>query len=161
MIYNNDNVRRRDRLLDEQRAKSLLEQSEYGVMSLSDANGEPYGIPMNFVWDGESSLYLHCAPVGRKLQIVENNQRVSFCIVGNVKLAPEQFTTAYESVVLKGTIHVVTNDEERWHAIDLLLRKLSPNHTAMGMKRSERSFKRVAILRIDIAEYSGKRKRIS
>ncbi|MBP9982899.1 MAG: pyridoxamine 5'-phosphate oxidase family protein, partial [Prevotella sp.] len=62
MIFNNDGVRRRDRLMEENRAVELLQNSEYGILSMIDDKGLPYGIPLNYVWDGDSSIYIHCAP---------------------------------------------------------------------------------------------------
>ena len=70
MRYVNDTVRRRDRLMDEVRARELLRDSEYGVLSMIDENGIPYGIPVNHVWNGEDSIYIHCAPEGFKLRAI-------------------------------------------------------------------------------------------
>ena len=58
MNYCNDDVRRRDRLLDEARALELLQQAEYGVLSMIDEEGAPYGIPINHIWDGASCIYI-------------------------------------------------------------------------------------------------------
>ena len=66
MKYNNDNVRRQDRLLEEDRAYALLREGEYGVLSMTTPTGGVYGIPLNFVWDGQENIYIHCAPRGRK-----------------------------------------------------------------------------------------------
>ena len=49
MKYNNDDVRRRDRLLSEQRATELIRIAEYGVLSMIDEDGQPYAIPVNHV----------------------------------------------------------------------------------------------------------------
>ena len=62
MKFNNETVRRRDRLMTEERALELLRTAEYGVLNMIDADGLPYGIPVNHVWDGDSSIYIHCAP---------------------------------------------------------------------------------------------------
>ena len=67
MPYDNSAVRRQDRLLDEARARELLAGGRFGVLSLVDGDGA-YGIPVNYVWDGDDSLYVHCAPDGRKLR---------------------------------------------------------------------------------------------
>ena len=75
MKYVNNRVRRQDRLMDEQRALELLRDGEYGVLSMV-ADDAGYGIPVNFVWDGDHSVYIHCAPEGRKLQAIEH---VSIC----------------------------------------------------------------------------------
>ena len=70
MKYNNDNVRRQDRLLEEDRAYALLREGEYGVLSMTTPTGGAYGIPLNFVWDGQENIYIHCAPQGRKLDCI-------------------------------------------------------------------------------------------
>ncbi|HEY9551507.1 MAG TPA: pyridoxamine 5'-phosphate oxidase family protein [Prevotella sp.] len=160
MKYNNDEVRRRDRLMDEARARRLLADSEYGVLSMVDEHGLPYGIPVNYVWDGTSAIYIHCAPEGRKLQAIAAHPAVSFCIVGRVNLLPHQFTTEYESVVLKGTARADLDAEERMHALHLLVDKLSADYKELGRKYSEKSFHRVQIIRIDFTEFSGKRKEV-
>ena len=102
MKYNNDDVRRRDRLLPEQRATELIRIAEYGVLSMIDENGLPYAIPVNHVWDGEDCIYIHCAPEGKKLRAIAKNPNVCLCIVGDVNLLPSKFTTEYESVVIRG-----------------------------------------------------------
>ena len=74
MKYVNETVRRRDRLLDEERALELLKDGEYGVLSMVSEGGG-YGIPVNFVWDGKNSAYIHCAPEGRKLEGDKSEQQ--------------------------------------------------------------------------------------
>ena len=106
MPYDNSAVRRQDRLLDEARARELLAGGRFGVLSLVDGDGA-YGIPVNYVWDGDDSLYVHCAPDGRKLRCIDRRDRVSFCVVGATEVCPAQFTTAYESIVLDlSLIHI-------------------------------------------------------
>lgn len=159
-MYNNDNIRRQDRLLDEKSAYQLLECGEYGFLSLIKENGDAYGIPISYVWDGKESIYLHCAPTGEKLKCISHNPNVSFCVVGATKVIPYQFTTAYESIVVQ--CHAQTNlvPEERMYALELLLKKYSPNDTEIGMKYAEKSFHRTEIIRLNIIQFSGKSKRI-
>ena len=59
MKYQNECVRRQDRLLDEDKALNLLENGGYGVLSMVSPQGDAYGIPVNFVWDGKESIYIH------------------------------------------------------------------------------------------------------
>ena len=160
MIYDNSHVRRQDRLLPQARALELLQTAEYGVLSMVDRDRKPYGIPVNFVFD-EESIYIHCAPEGRKLDIVECYEDVSFCIVGQVNLLPSRFTTEYESLVLTGCATIITSDEERMHALELLLEKLSPEHKAIGMKYAKKSFYRTDIIRLDFTAFSGKCKKVN
>ena len=145
MKYVNDTVRRQDRLMDEERALELLRESEYGVLSMQDVDGSGYGVPLNYVWDGDHSIYIHCAPEGHKLRALEQHPQVSFCIIGRVHLLPRNFTTEYESVILRGEAHI----------------HLSPDFKEIGYKYSEKSFHRVGIIRVDFTEFSGKRKHVA
>ena len=149
MKYVNDTVRRQDRLMDEERALELLRESEYGVL------------PLNYVWDGDHSIYIHCAPEGHKLQALEHHPLVSFCIIGRVHLLPRNFTTEYESVILRGEAHIHLSAEEMMRALHLLVDKLSPDFKEIGYKYSEKSFHRVGIIRVDFTEFSGKRKHVA
>ena len=160
MRYVNETVRRQDRLMDEARAIELLSTSEYGVLSMVDKDGTAYGVPLNYVWDGKNSIFIHCAPVGHKLEALEKNPNVSFCIVGDVKRLPGKFTTEYESVVLKGVAHIHLSPEERMAALLKLVDKLSPDFKELGAKYSKMSFHRVNIIRVDFSEYSGKCKHV-
>lgn len=160
MKYDNANVRRQDRLLDEQRARQLLQTGEYGVLSMTDEAGVAYGIPINFVYDGNKSLYMHCAPEGRKRKAIAKNAQVSFCIVGHTQVLSSKFTTNYESVVLSGNIRSVQDEQECWRALRLFLEKYAPNDLEQGMRYSEKSFHRTSVLRLDIDTFSGKTKNI-
>ncbi len=146
--------------MTEAEALALLKQGEYGVLSLQAEEGGGYGVPVNYVWDGALALYIHCAPEGRKLRCLERCDRVSFCVVGRTQVVPERFTTAYESILLMGRLQVVQSDDERMRALELLLAKYSPEHVATGRKYAAGSFHRTALLRLDIATWSGKCKRI-
>lgn len=160
MEYNNSTIRRQDRLLEEESAIKLLENGEYGVLSMLSTDGSVYGIPISYVWDNKSAIYLHCAPEGEKLKNIAQNSTVSFCIVGQTKVISNQFTTAYESLVLKGRAVKITETEERMLALELILDKYSPNDKVVGMKYAEKSFDRTAIIRMDIDVFSGKTKKV-
>ena len=124
-----------------------------------DLDGKPYGVPINFVWDGEESIYSHCAEEGKKIDILECLDRVSVCVVGKVNLLPSQFTAEYESIILDCEATICTYDEERMYALKLLLKKLSPNDLDVGMKYAVKSFYRTCIVRLDILSWSGKCKK--
>lgn len=158
MNYTNQNVRRQDRLLPENRALELLKTGEYGVLSMTSVDAGGYGIPLNFVWDGEASIYLHCAPEGKKLRSIDANNAVSFCVVGKTHVLSNQFTTEYESIVL--VCHAQRNllVEERRNALRLFLEKYSPNDLTVGDKYIDKAFDRTEIIRLDISEWSGKSK---
>lgn len=159
MKYVNDTIRRQDRLMDEERAMELLKTAEYGVLSMV-ADGGGYGIPVNFVWDGKESVYIHCAPEGRKLRVLALNPKCSLTIIGKVHLLPRNFTTEYESVILFGEARLNLPEEERMDALHLLIDKLSPEFKTIGDKYAHASFHRTEVIRIDFTTFSGKKKAV-
>ena len=132
MNYCNVDVRRRDRLLDKARALELLQQAEYGVLSMIDEQGKPYGIPISHIWDEGEHIHIHCAPEGKKLRALRAHSEVSLCIVGRVHLLPSKFTTEYESVILRGRAQLDLPAEERMHALHgagaAICREVLPPH---------------------------------
>ena len=64
MEYINDLIRRKDRLLSEDEAMSLLENGEYGVLSISSTEEGVYGIPINYVWINNSLSIFIVLPKG-------------------------------------------------------------------------------------------------
>lgn len=178
MKLDNSVIRRQDRLMSETRAHELLRTSEFGILSMvcgDDFHKEAYGIPVNFVWDGDDYIYVHCATVGKKLDAVASNPEVSFCVVGYVRLMPERFSTEFESLVIKGEAQVGVPEEEKRKALRMLIAKLCPKdkntagvtaypgaekfaaagYTA-GEQYIEKNSARTQIIRIKILAASGK-----
>ncbi len=157
--YNNQNVRRQDRLLELALASELLEVAEYGVLSLV-AENEAYGIPLNFVWDKKTSIFFHCAFEGKKLECLKKNNNVSFCIVGKTNVISNQFTTEYESIIISGKMVINVEKKEKQQALELILDKYSASDKEIGLQYMEKSFHRTNIIRLDIETISGKCKHI-
>lgn len=162
--YDSCSVRRQERLLDQEAALELLRQGEYGVLSMIECRGgqkAAYGIPINYVWDGDASIYVHCAPAGHKLACLETNALVSFAVVGATRVIAHQFTTAYQSIVVRGSLERGLSESERMAALVLLLDKYSPNDKEVGLQYAQKSFARTEVLRLKIDSISGKTKRIA
>lgn len=51
-------IRRKDRILDNELAIRLLEEAEYGFLAMSGINGYGYGIPINYVKEGDSIYFI-------------------------------------------------------------------------------------------------------
>lgn len=126
MNYQNDSVRRQDRLLDQPEATELLRRGEYGILCMQRPEGGGYGVPLNYVWDEADAIYIHCAPEGRKLHCLRECDRVTFCIVGKTQVLPARFTTFYESILLDCRARTGLTAEERRRALNHLIGKYSP-----------------------------------
>jgi nitroimidazol reductase NimA-like FMN-containing flavoprotein (pyridoxamine 5'-phosphate oxidase superfamily) len=149
-------MRRKDKELQSEAARRILHEGEYGILSTTDLQGQPYGVPLNFVyWEGR--LYFHCALEGRKLDNLRANPRASFCVVGHTRVLPAEFNTEYESVIVFGEASVVQGDE-RHHALIKLVEKYSPDFVEEGQKYIELHDRRTTVCRIDIHTMTGKAK---
>lgn len=159
MNFDNSSVRRQERLLDKQLALDLLSNSQYGVLSLVESrdNGVgSYAIPLNYVWNQENYIYFHCAPEGYKLECLDVSNEVSFVVVGHTEVISNKFTTAYQSVIVRGVLERDLSVDERMSAFKMLLEKYSPNDIEKGLKYTEKSFHRTEILRLKIVQISAK-----
>lgn len=154
-------VRRQNRILDDQvRIKELLKESEYGFLSLGNAeNGYGYGIPISYAYDEETNcLYFHCAPDGQKIDMIKQNNKVSFCIVGVTKPIEKQFTTLYESIIIFGRAEIEHSDIEKRKGLRLLVKKYSPNYEELGETYMNKSWDRTAVFKILVEHITAKAK---
>ena len=150
-------IRRKDREIDLTDAKDLLKTCEYGVMSTADSVNQPYGIPINYVYQN-GSIYFHCAKSGHKLDNIKDNPKVSFCVVGKTKLLPSEFATEYESAVAFGIASEVQGSE-RTDALIAILEKYSPEFINEGKRYLEQKDKATTVVKIDINHITGKARR--
>lgn len=152
-------MRRKDKALPMDAIVLLLQAAEYGVLSTVDAQGQPYGVPLNYVFS-RGCLYFHCALEGRKLDNLLANRKVSFCVVGRTRLLPAEFSTEYESVIVRGEA-VEVQGAERHQALLELIEKYSPEFIDAGRRYIEMHDKRTKIVRIDIQAMTGKAKPVT
>lgn len=156
MEYSTKEVRRQDRVLKKEESASILVAGMYGVLSLRDNESGAYGLPISYAWDGENNIYFHCAKEGKKLQLIEKYNRVSFCVVGEVVTIEEKFSTTYESVIIQGKAHIGLSPEEKIKALMLLVKKYSPDYIEKGEKYAQGAFNETEVIRFEIISWSGK-----
>ena len=150
-------MRRTDREITDREARSLLMEAPYGVLSTTGADGNPYGVPLNFCVMGDC-IYFHSAPEGRKIDNIEYNRSVSFCVVGNVEVLADKFSTRYESVIVFGEIEEVFNSEKQI-ALEGLLRKYCPEFFEKGLRYIEEAKHKTRVFRVNINKLTGKARR--
>ncbi|GAJ40103.1 pyridoxamine 5'-phosphate oxidase family protein [Saccharococcus caldoxylosilyticus] len=123
---------RRDMLgcKDEQKINRFLQEALTGFLGLADG-GEPYVVPLNFVW-WNGCVYVHGAEEGRKIDIIQRNPRVCFTVsehIGTmVHPVPAKTSTAYMSVMLFGKAEIVSDLDEATDALRQLLGKYVPGY---------------------------------
>lgn len=150
-------LRRSDRETPKGEAWELLIGGEYGILSTRGPDGAPYGLPINY-WVGNGAIYFHSAPEGRKLENLDAESRVSFCVVGRTKVLPDQFATRYESVIVAGQAAEVYDDEKQ-QALEGLLAKYSAAFQAEGLRYIAAQGGKTRVFKIAIDAIGGKARR--
>ena len=142
--------------LSEESAISILKNAEYGVLSTISDDGTPYGVPMNYVFEGDE-IFLHCAKEGHKIDNMLNNPNVCFTVVGKAILIPERSTTAYESAIVFGKATIMLSDAEKVDILRKFVKRFLPaSQYEAVMKKVEETISMHGVVRIDITGISGK-----
>lgn len=148
------NLRKSHLTMNNEEALEVLEQGEYGVVSVIGPDGYPYGVPMSYVvMDGH--IYFHGDQIGHKMECLEHSNKVCFTVIGKTQLLPEILDTDYESVVVFGTATEV-DGQEKEQALMGLVSKYSPGFEAKGLKSMENEFDITAVIKIEIKHITGK-----
>lgn len=152
-------MRRQDRLISQEEALEVLKKGEYGILATVDGAGQPYGVPVSYVVLN-GAIYFHSTNAGgHKFDNFTKNSKVSFTVVGDTQVLPDQFATLYESAIVFGEATVVDDETERVAAFREFLPKYSPAFLAEGEQYIKTAGPLANIIRININEISGKSKR--
>lgn len=146
-------MRRFRQQLSAEEAERILLTGKYCVMAVSGDDDYPYAVPINYVYNG-TSIYIHSAAQGHKIDALKRNKKCSLCIVDKDDVIPEEFTSYFRSVIVFGKAHFVETTDEKIAALRLLGDKYSPGidpNAEIG-----RFIKTVCIVRIDIDSVTGK-----
>jgi len=147
-------MRRKDRRITNTETSSILEKGEYGILSTLSSHNEPYGVPLNYCLMDEC-IYFHCALEGTKINNINNNPKVSFCVVGRTEVLPDQFGTKYESCIVQG-LASESFGEEKQLALEGLVHKYSENFVSEGLKYIGKLKDKTRVFKISIESISGK-----
>lgn len=166
--------------MDREFGLRLIDKARYGILSMVGKKGEPYGVPLSIVRDGEV-LYFHSAKEGRKVDILEENPEASIVFVGETRI-PENytreelddmakdeskakllisnvFTTEFESAIVAGTVKLVRDEAEKIKAMRLICEKYTPTKMDYFPMAIKFGLGRANVYRIEIRSITAKRKK--
>lgn len=141
--------------------KEVLDKGQWGVLSTISENGQPYGVPLHYVYDHEKNMiYCHCSPGGQKVINIRNNPNVSFNVVGEWRVLEDAFISNYKSVIITGTATIYEDGDQMRRPLELLCAHLAPTTTDKQRQTViDRYLKLVRIIAITIKEMTGKENR--
>lgn len=70
-------MRKKSREMDASWALEVMDRAPYVTVSMTDASGMPYAVPLSLARSDENTFYFHCATEGKKLDILKANPYVS------------------------------------------------------------------------------------
>ena len=147
-------MRRFKQQIPEADAKKILREATNGVLCITDYDNRPYGVPMSFIYDGDRSIYFHCALSGRKVACIKHNPNACFTIIDQDEIHPEEFTTYFRSVIVEGSIKIIEDRNKMIEALRLLSTKYSPGIDCEP--EIKKGIDRVLILKLEIESITGK-----
>lgn len=118
-------MRRNKQMLSLEECIDILNKGTSGVLAVTGDDGYPYTVPLSYVYY-ESKIYFHCAKTGHKIDGIKRDNKVSFCVVAQDHVMPEEYTTYYRSVVVFGKARIVENGDESKELAEILTAKYLP-----------------------------------
>lgn len=173
-------MRRKDREMDKDFALSIVDKVAFANITTMNEDNTPHTIPISIARDGDN-IYMHSASSGTKIDNIKRSPVATMTFVGEVKVPPpikqseyeeaekegsigrmllsKKFTTEFESAVAYGRIYIVEDEEEKVKGLRLISEKYTPDNMPYFDKAVEVSRGVVTVLRFEIDEIKGKRKK--
>lgn len=148
-------MRRKDRKRDEEFAWSVIDESNWAVLSMTDPEGKAYAVPVCIVREGEI-IYFHSAMEGMKNDCMKDCPDVCVVCVAGAACPPDSFTMTYRSAVARGRAQQVENREEANHALEILSRRYMPDSKLDIPEEVRKCSRATAVWKISVDEIIGK-----
>ncbi len=149
-------MRRKGNALSKEETIEILTKNTNGVLAVDGDDGYPYAVPLSYVYS-EGKIIFHCAVTGHKLDGIKNNEKVSFCVVGQDDIIPEDFNTLFKSAIAFGKARILTEEKEKQAGLELILAKYSPEFMESGKEYIAKERKPCAIVEKAIDNMPGNR----
>lgn len=147
-------MRRKKQQISKAQCIQILKEATSGVLALACGDAYPYAVPLSYVFS-DNCLYFHCARSGHKLNMLQKQNKASFCVIAQDHVVPEKLTTYYRSVIVFGHITEIKDLDEKQSAIRLLGEKYAPMLTNM-QEEIDRCLSSLCMLKMHCDEISGK-----
>lgn len=150
-------MRRTDRLASEDFARRTASEAPYGTLLTATLDGEPYGVPVSPVLEGDK-IYFHAVKgAGRKFENLSKNPKCAMVFVSMTSPDEAAFSMNYRSAVFEGRATLVTDEVEKMHALWLIGERWAGSQT-IDKRRTviEGSMALADVWRIAVDVISGK-----
>ena len=154
-------MRREDREITEKiRLREIMASCRVCSIAFSGEDC-PYVIPLNFgfCWEDDMPvLYFHGASQGRKLECMDRDNRVAFCMAAEKELKIQQpacgSTMLYASICGTGRLYRVEDRKEKIRGLTAIMRQY--DRKSESFEFSEETAGMTQVLRLEVESLSGK-----
>lgn len=148
-------MRRYKQLLSKERAEEMLTKATSGVLALHGDDDYPYAVPVSYVYD-DGHIYFHGASQGHKMDSIRRDAKASFCVIDTDQVLPEDYTTAFRSVICFGVINVISDDEKRREIGVKIGERYWPGHLAEANAEVDAEWNNITICDFSIEHMTAK-----
>lgn len=119
----------------------------------------PYLVTISHAFDTERNcFYFHCSTVGRKVDFIRANPQVYGQVLEDRGYLAGQCDHAYRTVQFDGRAEMVSDPEEKLHALRLLIERLEPSPEPVKARLLKPArLDGIAIVRVTVTGWSGKK----
>ena len=115
----------------------------------------PYIIPMNYGYRNDS-LYFHCAKQGKKIDLINKNNKVSFEIEQSHEILKDEvsckWTTKYRSIIGVGKIELISDNSRKKEGLDVIMQQ----HGKSENEYSPQLVENIYVLQLSISSLTAK-----
>jgi nitroimidazol reductase NimA-like FMN-containing flavoprotein (pyridoxamine 5'-phosphate oxidase superfamily) len=148
-------MRRKEQNLSLAESIAVLNNGTSGVLAVSGDNDYPYAVPLSYVYY-DSKIFFHWAKTGHKLDAIARNNKVSFCVIDQDNVVPQEYTTYFRSVIVFGKARILEDEAEKRSALEKLAARYSPDHEQGRLQEIDKLFKQVCVVELAIEHMTGK-----
>lgn len=143
--------------LSHARCIEILETCETGILAAKGMDEFPYIVPVNYVF-ANNKIYIHGKSNGTKIQCIEKDSHITFCVIEKAEVIPKEHTTKYSSVLVYGAAKMLNTKEDKYSAINLLMNKIAPGvYTACTEALKHTDIPGLGIIEITPIQITGKK----
>lgn len=118
-------MRRIKQVLSEEKTVEVMKNGTSGTLAVHGDDGYPYAVPVSYVYDN-GKIYFHTAKTGHKVDAIRTNDKVSFCVIDEDTIVPEEYTTYFRSAIAFGKARILEDETAKLEALEKLAYKYSP-----------------------------------
>ena len=135
--------------------EEILSKSDVCRIAMMDGD-KPYIVPLNYGYCN-NAIYIHSAPLGKKINLLKHNNKVCFEIEYSSAVVkreiPCDWGAKYRSVIGYGSVEFITDFEQKKKCLDIIMAHYGKKDANVYQ---DKHVEFVVILKLSIEEIKGK-----